>query len=151
MKRNFGGLLTRWLRGGVRLTDAEHFLLVALVRSLDTEIRGIVESHFEEYNLAQREADGRAINFYRVRLGRRAPLGVSKPLQTIALETPLIRIAVAASNGGEALHAVLTAVGGRAFCVTFDRAPQDGEFGPGASVIRSIQSWKSEVRAQPPV
>jgi hypothetical protein len=139
--------MTRLLRGGVRLSDAEHFLLQASVERLDPEIRGVVVSQFKQYNLVQREVDGRALNFYKIKLGRRAPLEVSELLAMTAAEAPLIRISVVAPGEERPLHAVLTAVNGRASCLTFDRVPPSSPFGPGAEVIGSTQSWRSEVRA----
>ena len=139
--------MTRLLRGGVRLSDAEHFLLQASVERLDPEIRGVVVSQFEQYNLVQREVDGRALNFYKIKLGRRAPLEVSELLAMTAAEAPLIKISVAPPGEEKPLHAVLTAVNGRAFCLTFDRVPPRSPFGPGAQVTSSTQSWRSEVRA----
>jgi hypothetical protein len=145
VKRDFGNLVTRMLRGGVRLTDAEYFLLSALVERLDPKIRDIIESQFEQYNLVQREVDGRALNFYRVQLGRRAPMEVEPCLHMTAVESPLIKIAVAAPGHGKPLHAVLTAVRGRAFCVSTDRTPPAPRFEPDVTVVSSTQSWRSEV------
>jgi hypothetical protein len=139
--------MIRVLRGGARLTDAEHFLLAAMVERLDPEIRGVVESQFQQYNLVQREVDGRALNFYRVVPGRRAPLEVSNPLDMTVDEAPLIKIAVAASGDNNPLHAVLTAVGGRVFCVTFDRAPPKPNFETSTSVVEYTQTWRSAIRA----
>jgi hypothetical protein len=147
VKRNFGNLVTRVLRGGTRLTDAEHFLLSAMVERLDPEVRGVVESHFEQYNLAQREIDGRALNFYRVAPGRRVPQKVSDPLDMTVEEAPLIKIAVSAPSERKPLHAVLTAVNGQVFCVTFDRAPPKPHFEPNVSVVSYTQTWRSVIRA----
>jgi len=139
------------LRGGARLSGAEHFLLCALVERLDPEIRPAVESHFEQYNLVQREIDGRALNFYRVERGSRSPVEVSDPLEMTSESSPLIKISVAAPGDNNPLHAVLTAVGGRAFQVTFDRVPPRPKFPSNVSVTSSTQSWRSAIRAHPRV
>ena len=149
MKRDFSNLITRLIGGGVRLTDAEYFLLRTLVEHLDPEIRGVVESQFEQYNLVQREVDGRALNFYRKVRGRLAE--PSQILEMKGEKAPLIKISVSAPGDRRPLHAVLTAVGGRAFCVTFDRAPPKPRLAADVSVTSSTQSWRSEVRAHPRV
>ena len=66
VKRTFGNWITRFLRGGQNLTGAEHRLLCLLVENLPPHLRDTAERQFESYNLAQREIDGRALNFYRV-------------------------------------------------------------------------------------
>ena len=145
MKREFGNLLTRLFRGGTRLTDAEYYVLKTLVESLDPKLRGVVESHFEEYNLVQREVDARALNFYRVKIGGGHPIEVTNPLVMEADEEPLVRITLAVP-GENPIHAVLTAVCGRAFCVTFDRCLPLPDFNTKPSVTDIKQSWRSEVR-----
>lgn len=148
VKRDFSNLMTRILGGGVRLTDAEHFLVSALVERLDPEIRGVVESQFEQYNLVQREVDGRALNFYRKSRGR--VVEPSALLDMKGTESPLIKIAVGVPGDKKPLRAVLTAVGGRAFCVTFDRAPPRPRLDPNVSVVSTTQSWMSEIGARSP-
>jgi len=41
-----------------------------MVDELPGKLRAVVEAQCETYNLVQREADGRALNFYRRRWGR---------------------------------------------------------------------------------
>jgi hypothetical protein len=146
MKRNFGNWMTRLLRGAT-LTDAEYFVLRTLVESLDPEIRSTVQSHFDEYNLVQREVDGRALNFYKIGSGGRK-LEVASPLEMKSVEQPLVKIAFALSGDSKPLHAVLTAVSGRTFCVTFGRAPPSSGFSVTPVISSITQSWRSGVRAR---
>ncbi len=147
MKRDFGDWMTRLLRGGVRLSAAEHHVLVELVTRLEPDIRAVVESQFAEYNLVQRESGGRALNFYIFRPGSNQPAPVSTQLAMEVEEAPLIRLSFTLAGSPTEHHAVLTAVRGRAFCVTFSSPmPQQGSV-HGISVMSTSQSWRSEVRA----
>jgi hypothetical protein len=139
--------MTRLLRGGTTLTESEHFVLRTLVESLDPEIKGTVQSHFDEYNLVQREVDGRALNFYKIGSGGRK-LEVASPLEMDSDEEPLVKVAFALSGDSKPLHAVLTAVKGRAFCVTFGRVPPASSFSVSPTIISITQSWRSGVRVR---
>ena len=61
VKREFGTRVSRFLQGGVKLTDAEHSIVCALVDALPPQLRSVVEAQFERYNLAQREAASQAM------------------------------------------------------------------------------------------
>lgn len=128
------------------LADTERRMVEALVAGLEPPIRSIVESQFEEYNLVQREVDGRALNFYRVRLFARAPLSVSNSLDMATPQAPLIKLEVAVGEDEKPLHAVLWAVNGRAFSVSFDRRPVRTVSAEPFRIITSRQSWRSSVR-----
>jgi len=143
VKRTFGNWITRLLRGGQTLTDAEHRLLCLLVEQLPPHLRVTMERQFESYNLAQREIDERALNFYRVGLGRSGVLPVT-PRLTSRLDTaPLVRISASVAGEDEPLHAVLTAVSGRAFSVSFSRAVSERVKPENLSVDTVTQAWKS--------
>jgi hypothetical protein len=92
VKRTFGAWITRLVRGGHTLTDAEHHLLCLLVGQLPPRLRATVERQFESYNLVQRESDGRALNFYRVRVGKSGALPVGPLLSSKLDVAPLVRI-----------------------------------------------------------
>lgn len=143
VKRTFGTWITRLLRGGKSLTDAEYRLLCALVGELPAHLRGIVERQFELYNLVQRENDGRALNFYRVRLGRSGVLPVTPLLRSKLDVAPLVRISARITGEIEPLHAVLTAVNGRAFSVSFSRAVAGRLKADALAVAKVTQAWKS--------
>ena len=71
-KSQFGNAISRLLWGGVCLSPLESGLLRRMVNELPQNLRAIVEAQFESYNLAQREADGRAL---RGRVSPGSPLG----------------------------------------------------------------------------
>jgi hypothetical protein len=87
----FGNMLTRLLLGWHHLArgrrQASH-----RVAELPPAIRTTVETQLAAYNLAQREVDGRTINFYRTR--RRRGTTSMPRLQTPHAEAPLVRIKV---------------------------------------------------------
>lgn len=143
MKRTFGNWITRFLRGGHTLTDAEHRLLCLLVGELPPHLRDTVERQFDSYNLAQREIDRRALNFYRVRLGRSGVLPVTPRLTSKLDVAPLVRVTASVAGEVEPLHAVLTAVSGRAFSVSFSRAMPERVKPEALSVDNVTQAWKS--------
>ena len=143
MKRAFGTLITRFLRSGATLTTAEYHLLCLLVGALPPHLRGIVERQFESYNLVQREIDRRALNFYRVRVWNNKVLPVTPLLDSKLQEAPLVRIKTVVNGESEPLHAVLTAVDGRAFSVSFSRAVSNLVKAEDLSVHSVTQAWKS--------
>ena len=59
----FGNAFTCLVWGGVRLRDSERKLLELAVDELPEDVRRAVDAQLCAYNLAQRESDGRAINF----------------------------------------------------------------------------------------
>lgn len=144
MKRTFGTFFSRLISGGTVLTPVEHQLLERLVTTLPASLRVTVESQFDAYNLVQREVDGRALNFYRKIAGRVAVHGI--PLLEMAREeSPLARLTARIEGEEEPLHATLTAVGGRAFCVAFSRAlPAKGS----VSVVETRQAWRSNFHVE---
>lgn len=143
MKRTFGTWITRLLRGGATLTDAEYRVLCLLVGALPPRLRGTVECQFESYNLAQREIDRRTLNFYRVRIGKSGVLPVAPLLSSKLDVAPLVRINLRVAGENEPLHAVLTAVNGRAFSVSLSRAMSERVQAEALSADRITQAWKS--------
>jgi hypothetical protein len=144
VKHQFGNWLTRLLWSGDTLYPAEQALLEALVTALPAELRGPVEAQFHAYNLAQREVDGRALNFYRKTRG--AVSSDELTLLTLkAQDAPLIRITARVGVSTTPVHAVLNAVGGRAFSVTTDRRLEPNERESSVVVERVVNAWKSNV------
>jgi hypothetical protein len=143
VKRQFGSRLSRLLNGGATLSTAEYALLNSAVTALPPELRAIVEAQFEAYNLVQREVDGRALNFYRKERGavrsERLPL-----LSLKEEEAPLVRLSARIEGSPEPVHAVLTAVSGRAFSLTTDRALGLRERERNVSVDRVVNAWRSK-------
>jgi hypothetical protein len=142
MRTRFGTLFSRFLRGGVVLSALESWALQTLIASLPPELRQIVEAQFQRYVLAQREVDGRALNFYPRRSEMRA--GLSAPLLKMKVEeAPLVRIKFSVPGHGRHLHAVLTAVSGRAFCVSFSNDVRPFAVTSGFELANVEQSWRS--------
>lgn len=147
VKRQFGGLITRLLRGGTSLSDAEYAVMCSLVDALPPDLRSIVTTQFNSYNLVQRESDGRALNFYRFKNGSPSLTDDLPQLQMKTEESPLLRAQLSLEGEKEPLHAVLAAVRGRVFCISFSRPP-----GGGARSVRILDtehSWRSSVVVRP--
>jgi hypothetical protein len=149
MKRTFGTWATRVLRGGTRLSDAEHHLVSLLVRELSPRLRETVESQFSLYNLVQREIDKRSLNFYRVRTWRGGLLPVTPTLRAKLEVAPLVRLNMKVSGESKPLHAVLTAVGGHAFSVSFDRPVLRASKPTDYSIDKVTQAWLSNFDEEP--
>ena len=142
MKTAFGTRLTRLLRGGVLLSPLESWAVQTLVSSLPQELRLVVEAQFERYVLVQREFDGRALNFYPRR--RELRVGLQAPSLKMDLEdAPLIRIKMSVSEPSATLHAVLSAVLGRAFSVSFSQDVRPFAAASSFAVEEVVQSWRS--------
>ena len=144
MKRHFGTWATRcFLGGGSTLSASEHHLLCLLVAELPPHLRQKVECQFDSYNLVQREVDKRTLNFYRSRPWGRGLLPVTPILKSKAEVAPLVRLSMKVAGQPSRLHAVLTAVGGRAFCVSFSRAVAKDSRPADYSIGKVTQAWLS--------
>jgi len=142
MRTQFGTRLSRFLRGGVVLSALEGWAVRTLVSSLPPDLQQIVEAQFQRYVLVQREVDGRALNFYPRRSEMTA--GLSAPaLQMEGEEAPLVRIKFSVAGHGCSLHAVLSAVLGRAFCVSFNKDVRPFAAASGFELENVEQSWRS--------
>lgn len=144
MKYQFGSFLSRLLWGGVTLSPLELQVLQTLVGALPSSLRHVVEAQFDAYNLAQRESDGRALNFYR----KRKSTGLAGDLPRIEhknREAPLVRVTVTPLATKQPLHAVLHVVDGRAFCISFGRRPSRAEHRSAAEVDGVVEAWRSNV------
>jgi hypothetical protein len=140
----FGNRVTRALRGGVTLAPAEQWLLAQLVEALPSHLQSVVQAQLGSYNLAQREIDGRAINLY-----RRPALFPGMPLLAMSVtEAPLVRLSVSVGSS-EPVHATLTAVTGRVFCMAFNRSVKT--LAPSnLKVVRVTEAWRSNFPAGAP-
>jgi hypothetical protein len=140
MKRTYGNFLKRLLRGGTKLTEVEWELLQQSVASLPPPLRSVVERQFEAYNLVQREVDGRALNFFRSRGGKANNIEGLPLLEMVSGEAPLVRLTARISGENEPLHATLSAVKGRVFCMTLSRRTR----GDGIVTVSEVkQAWRS--------
>jgi hypothetical protein len=143
MKRTFGYWASRLLHGGATLTGAELHLISLLVAELPPQLRNTVETQFESYNLVQREVDKRTLNFYRVRPWAGGLLPVSPLLKSKLEVAPLVRISMRVRGESALLHAVLTAVNGRAFSVSFSRVVGPGYMSGDFTLEKVTQAWLS--------
>lgn len=146
MKSTFGNPLHRILHGGVRLRPVERKLLAAFLDRLPAPIRSTVSGQLDRYNLVQRENDGRALNFYRLRFGRATvdglPLLICK-----ATETRLLALKFRIDGSERAFDAGFWSVGGRFFCINFS---DDLRSLPGSADIEIVdirESWRGNVTA----
>lgn len=142
MKRDFGNLLSRLLHGSVVLSEFEAWSLGQLVTALPMHLRETVEAQFNSYSLAFREVDGRALNFYPPRNQTLKRLLVPV-LPMEADEAPLIRITISIKDPPLIVNAVLHAVNGRAFCVSFDKDTRPLAHASQFEVKKIVHSWRS--------
>jgi hypothetical protein len=147
VKRQFGGFVVRLLRGGTTLSDTEHAILCSLVDALPSELQTIVTAQLNAYNLVQRESDSRALNFYRFKNGSSSYSDDLPQIRMKTDETPLVRASLRIEGDTEPLHAVLAAVRGRVFCVSFSRPPLL-KTARSVQVLDTEQSWRSSVVMQ---
>ena len=121
------------------LSAVEFYLLSKLVERLPEHLKRTVESQFDNYHLVQREVDGRALNFYPEKRG-------AEKLDLIAMnaeEAPLIRITAKEEGVDEPIHAVLSAVNGRAFCVSLNRRVDRIPDSTALEIVKVTHAWKS--------
>lgn len=145
MKRTFGNFFTRFLWGGTKLTDVEFQLLNQLIESLPSSLHSVVEKQFDAYNLVQREIDGRALNFYRMKGGSANNMEGLPLLDMDIEEAPLVRLTANVAGDSELLHATLSAVGGRAFCMSLNRAVRS----EGDVIVSDVkQAWRSNFHSE---
>ena len=140
----FGSWWSRLIGGGTKLSHLEFEFLLLLIDALPEAMKSIVKTQFEAFNLVQREVDGRALNFYRMKGGKADTTGLPL-LKTTQMEAPLVKITANISGESEAVHAVLTAVNGQAFSVTFSRRISNIRSGEILEVTRVKQAWRSVV------
>ena len=143
MKRNYGSFFSRLAWGGSNLSPAELKILDALVSTLPVELRQVVETQFDAYNLVQRETDGRALNFYRRKDGKPNSMIGLPLLKHKGHEAPLARIAALLGGNATPLHAALTAVDGRAFSLTLNRKLEKTEHNDSLNVQSVVHAWRS--------
>lgn len=145
MKTTFGTPLSRFFRGGVLLSELESEIAKRLVSELPADLREIVEGHFAAYELVQREVDGRALNFYPRR--KDMPNRFSAPLlQMDVAEAPLVRMQFSLGNPSVVLHAVLTAVQGRVFCVSFSQDVRPFKDLAILEPVKVVHAWRSNFK-----
>ena len=147
MKRFFGSLLLRLIRGGVLLRKGEHQIVAAMVAELPDHLRNSIESQFNEYNLVQREADERALNFYKMGLFSARPLQTKTILDGSSNDAPLIRVSVSIPGQADPLHATLNAVAGRAYSASFSRPVPTSSDEREPKITKVTHAWRANFPA----
>jgi hypothetical protein len=135
----FGNWISRLARGGVSLSPAEQWLLQQLVGNLPPHLKPVAERQIASYNLAQREWDKRAINLYRMPSMEEGTPLLQMPPQ---VDWPLIRITASAGTSPAPVHATLTAVAGRVFCMSFNR-PVKRLSASSLRLLKVKHAWRS--------
>lgn len=143
VKSQFGNRLTRFLRGGVNPTPFEMRMLRLGLEYMPDRMAAVIRTQLEQYNLVQREIDGRELNFYKVR-GLRTVCDVKPLLEIEGGEVPLVKLAVRVP-GEEMIHAVLHAVNRRFFCITFGAPVDSLAMTDEVEVVKITRSWRSAV------
>lgn len=146
MKITFGNPITRLLWGGAVLTVLEVEILKALVDALPPKLRTPTIAQLEACNLVQREIDGRALNFYRRRLG-----GVSREglpdLPVRAGEVLLQRMTIRIPGVTEPIYTTMTAIDRQFFCVGLSHDLR--QFKESLIDAKELnQSWRSNIVAE---
>jgi hypothetical protein len=141
----FGNWLTRLVRGGVLLSPAEQWLLHQLAGNLPPHLKPVADQQLASYNLAQREPDERAVNLY-----RRPSMRPDTPLFEMPprKDFPLTRITVSVAGSADPVHAVLTAVEGRVFCMSFNRSVKRLPVA-GMKLVEVRSAWRSNFPVRP--
>jgi hypothetical protein len=62
-------------------------------------------------------------------------------------DVPLVKITAKFDAAPEPVHAVLTAVDNRVFCISFSRALTSQDDSSPVAVLKSVASWRSNVPA----
>lgn len=135
----FGSWIGRVVHGGVSLSPAEQWSLQQLLGNLPAHLKPIVDRQIASYNLAQREWDGRAINFYRIPAMQAGVPLLDMPPQ---VDWPLVRITASVAKSPELVHATLSAVGGRVFSMSFNR-PVNGLPASDMRLTKVKEAWRS--------
>ena len=119
MKLEFGSWLQNLWFGGVNLLSIEKILLGKFLEYLPVGIRQTVEKQIDQYNLVQREIDGRTVNFYYKKfLGSKVNIPV---LSTKVIEAKLLSLKFKILDEDKNLHANFWSVNGKFFCMNFSQ------------------------------
>jgi hypothetical protein len=143
MKSEFGNVFSRLFRCGVKLTPFETCALQCCIDALPNEISDVIIEQLEQYNLVQREADWRALNFYLVR-GFQSVSNVEPLLSLKHNDVPLIKVALVNSRG-ETINVVLHAVSGRMFSINFGISIKPFQNETNITKTKVIKSWLSAI------
>ena len=143
MKTQFGSLMMRLLKGGVNLTPVEVQLLELFQSNVPPKIQIPLDRQIAAYNLVQREIDGRALNFYRIRRWKVYRDDLPK-LPVSPGEIKLLSIELGDSAAPDAFYATFWAVNGYFFSMDLSKSLEYTS--PQQLQIRKVkQCWRSNV------
>lgn len=118
MKKQFSNFLLNLTRNGKQLSNLEEKLLSVFFDHVPEKIGVIIKQQFKPYNLLQREIDGRATNFYRIKKGKVKRDDLPK-LETKQNETKLMSMGFRIKNVDKNMYVTFWAVDGYFFCMNF--------------------------------
>lgn len=144
MKTLFGNVFTRILWSGASLNPIELAVLSSLIEHLPTSLHLPLLGQMDQYNLVQREHDGRALNFYKKVHGKVTCDGL--PLLPLKSgEVALVKISFILQSSPSLFHATMTAVNQRFFCCGFSEDTRPLSRVSISSVARVTESWRSNI------
>lgn len=144
MKSVYGTWATRLFAGGVTLSSVELAVLEHLVGTLPAELKDPLLAQLNGCNLVQREIDGRALNFYKKKLGRVTRAGLPElPLKSG--EVLLLKMAFRVPGQTDSFHATMTAIDRQFFCLSFSHDLRPFSMSKEISVQDITQSWRSNI------
>lgn len=149
MKLQFGSAWLRILRGGIRLTPIEQQLLVAFREHIPPSFHMSFDAQLDAINLAQRHAEWKGINLYRIRHGKvyhddLPPLPCSKG------EVKLLSLSIAIPGIAEPLHVAYWSVQRFFFGFGTGESLRPIQAITQLAVRSSRQSWRSNAELPQP-
>ena len=135
--------LVRILRGGIRPTSFEQLCIEACLKNLPEQIKDMANTQLAQYNLIQREIDGRALNFYKVARFNQI-VEPSNLLPIKSKDCVLLKIEVE-TDTKESVNVTLHATGYRVFCIQFSRSVSNLKSTKEIAVKKITQSWRDVI------
>jgi hypothetical protein len=144
VKSAFGNVITRFLWGGISLSNIEIIVLRRLVDALPPILRSPLLVQIDSCNLVQREIDGRALNFYRKADNRVTRDGIPD-LPIRPGEIVLIKMAFSVPGQNETFHVTMTAVDRQFFCLNFSNDIRPFALTGDIEIKAITESWRSNL------
>jgi len=143
VKTQLSSHLMRLLKGGVNLTPVEGRRLKLFQSSVPSEIQIPFDRQIAAYNLVQREIDGRALNFYRIRRWKVYRDDLPK-LPVNPGEVKLLSMELGDSAASNAFYATFWVVDGYFFSINLSESIE--HTAPKQIRIRKVkQCWRSNL------
>lgn len=135
--------LRKMILGCTELTQFEEQSIKLCIENLPENLKGIAAAQLKEYNLIQREYDGRTVNFYKVKCLRK----VVNPNQLLPIKTDdcvLIKLELKTISN-ERIGVTLHATGHRIFSASFSKDASNLGKIEGMRLEKLTKSWRSVV------